>query len=70
MHAEYIRCLDSAWDEALAIFGVGRARVWRLYIRASALGFEGGGISLHQLLGVVRDSDGGSGLPPTRRDWN
>jgi cyclopropane-fatty-acyl-phospholipid synthase len=36
---------------------------------ASAIGFEDNGIAIHQTLGVVPDSSGTSGMPPTRRDW-
>jgi cyclopropane-fatty-acyl-phospholipid synthase len=35
----------------------------------SAIGFEDGGISLHQVLGVVPSASGGSGMSPTRVDW-
>jgi cyclopropane-fatty-acyl-phospholipid synthase len=61
--------LESNWGEAVALVGNARARIWRLYMAASALGFEDGGISVHQVLGVVPDPAGGSGMPPTRRDW-
>ena len=36
---------------------------------ASALGFDDGGIAIHQVLGVVPTADGASGMPPTRTDW-
>ena len=32
------------------------ARVWRLYMAGSAIGFTDGGISVHQVLGVVPDA--------------
>ena len=57
------------WDAAVAEVGVRRARVWRLYMAASANGFEDGGISVHQVLGAVPRSDGSSGMPPTRGAW-
>ena len=47
-----------------------RARVWRLYMAASALGFEDGGLDLHQVLGVVPEPDGASGMPTTRDGWS
>ena len=47
-----------------------RARVWRLYMAGSAVGFEDGGIAIHQVLGVVPGPDGSSGMPPTRRSWD
>lgn len=61
--------LEEHWDEAVAAVGMSRARIWRLYMAASAVGFEDGGLSLHQVLGVVSDPDGASGMPPTRRQW-
>jgi len=65
----WVRNLEASWDEAVALVGPGRARVWRLYMAASALGFADGGTSIHQVLGVVDDPAGGSGLPPTRSSY-
>ncbi len=73
-YAQTLRCwarnLEADWDRAVALVGTGRARVWRLYMAASALGFEDGGNSVHQVLGVKSDVDGDSGMPRTRRDWD
>ena len=33
---------------------------------ASANGFDDGGLAIHQVLGVVPDTAGRSGMPPTR----
>ena len=49
--------------------GEARARVWRLYMAGSAIGFDDGGIAIHQVLGVVADEHGASGMPPTRDGW-
>jgi cyclopropane-fatty-acyl-phospholipid synthase len=72
-YARTLRCwvsnLESNWDKAVELVGEARARVWRLYMAGSALGFDDGGISVHQVLGVVPDGDGGSGMPPTRWNW-
>jgi cyclopropane-fatty-acyl-phospholipid synthase len=38
--AAWCRNLDAHWDEAVAEVGMGTARVWRLYMAASRLGFE------------------------------
>jgi cyclopropane-fatty-acyl-phospholipid synthase len=65
----WVANLQQHWDTAVADVGVRRARVWQLYMAASANGFEDGGISIHQVLGVVPGPDGKSGMPPTRRDW-
>jgi cyclopropane-fatty-acyl-phospholipid synthase len=39
-----------------------RARIWRLYMPASALNFEGGRTQIHQVLAVKREH-GASDLP-------
>ena len=61
------RNLADHWDEAVAEVGIGRARVWRLYMAACALGFERDNIQLHQVLGVRLTGHGGSGFP--LRGW-
>jgi cyclopropane-fatty-acyl-phospholipid synthase len=61
------RNLAEHWDEAVAEVGIGRARVWRLYMAACALGFERDNIQLHQVLGVRLTGHGGSGFP--LRGW-
>jgi cyclopropane-fatty-acyl-phospholipid synthase len=66
---QWVANLEADWDRAVEIVGVRRARVWRLYMAASALGFEDGGIALHQVLGVVPDEDGGAAVPGNRRGW-
>ena len=60
--------LDDHWDEAVAEVGEGTARVWRLYMAGSRLGFERNQIQLHQILGVRLDSNGESGMP-LRPNW-
>ncbi len=57
--------LDAHWDEAVAEVGEGRARVWRLYLAASRLGFTERRIELHQVL-AVRTEGGVSGMPLER----
>ncbi|NMH79083.1 class I SAM-dependent methyltransferase [Pseudonocardia xinjiangensis] len=59
--------LEEHWDEAVAEVGLGRARVWRLYMAASRLGFERNNIQLHQVLGVKLLDQGRSGFP--LRGW-
>jgi len=58
----WVRNLEQAWPAAVAEVGEGRARVWRLYMAASAVGFEDGAIQLHQVL-AVRAETGASGMP-------
>ncbi|MFD0361359.1 class I SAM-dependent methyltransferase [Nocardia sp. GCM10030253] len=65
----WVANLEGAWDRAVSLVGDGRARVWRLYMAASALGFEDGGLGIHQVLGVVPDEQGHAGMPGTRRAW-
>jgi cyclopropane-fatty-acyl-phospholipid synthase len=60
--------LDSHWDEAVAEVGEGTARVWRLYMAGSRLGFERNQIQLHQILAVKLDATGEAGMP-LRPDW-
>jgi cyclopropane-fatty-acyl-phospholipid synthase len=60
--------LDAHWDEAVAEVGPGTARVWRLYMAGSRLGFERNQIQLHQVLCVRLHADGASGMP-LRPDW-
>jgi cyclopropane-fatty-acyl-phospholipid synthase len=65
----WVRNLEANWDAAVAEVGVPRARVWHLYMAASANGFEDGGISIHQVLGVKPTPDGRSAMPATRSAW-
>jgi cyclopropane-fatty-acyl-phospholipid synthase len=65
----WVRNLEGGWDRAVALVGEARARVWRLYMAASAVGFDDGGVSIHQVLGVVPTQSGASGMPPTRDGW-
>ena len=66
----WVANLEAQWDEAVALVGRPRADVWRLYMAASAIGFEDGGIAVHQVLGVVPGPDGTSGMPRTRGEWD
>jgi cyclopropane-fatty-acyl-phospholipid synthase len=66
---QWVANLEDHWDEAVDLAGVGRARIWKLYMAGSAVGFEDGGLSLHQVLGVRPGEDGESAMPPTRHDW-
>ncbi|GAA3844722.1 class I SAM-dependent methyltransferase [Saccharothrix violaceirubra] len=59
--------LEERWDDAVSEVGTARARVWRLYMAASRLGFERNAVQLHQVLGVRLD--GSSSRMPLRPDW-
>jgi cyclopropane-fatty-acyl-phospholipid synthase len=58
--------LEAARSKAVALVGPERERAWRLYILASALGFEDGEVSIYQVLGARQGAD--HGLPLTRED--
>jgi cyclopropane-fatty-acyl-phospholipid synthase len=60
--------LDRRWDEAVAEVGPGKARVWRLYLAATRVGFEINKVELHQVLGVKLGPRGESSMP-LRPDW-
>ncbi len=66
----WVANLEEHWDEAVALVGRARAEIWRLYMAASAIGFDDGGIAVHQVLGVVPDAHGSSGMPRTRNAWS
>ena len=53
--------LTKRFDEAVEEVGVQRARVWRLYMSGSAVGFEQHHLEIHQIL-CVRPLHGVSGL--------
>jgi cyclopropane-fatty-acyl-phospholipid synthase len=60
--------LDAHWTEAVNEVGQATARVWRLYMAGSRLGFDRNHIELHQVLCVRLAADGKSGMP-LRPDW-
>jgi cyclopropane-fatty-acyl-phospholipid synthase len=60
--------LNAHWDEAVAEVGLGRAKVWALYMAGSRLGFERHTIELHQVLGVRVDEYGDAAMP-LRPTW-
>jgi cyclopropane-fatty-acyl-phospholipid synthase len=62
--------LDAHWDEAVAEVGEATARVWRLYLAGSRLGFAQRRIELHQVLAVRTDEGGVSGMPLERLDFS
>lgn len=55
--------LEANWDVAVSESSLGTARVWRLYMAASRLGFDINQIELHQMLGVKLGPGGSSGMP-------
>jgi cyclopropane-fatty-acyl-phospholipid synthase len=65
----WVRNLEDSWEEAVALVGEARARVWRLYMAGSANGFDNGGLSVHQVLGIASAQGGASGMPRSRAGW-
>lgn len=63
---EWVSNLEANWDECVRRVGLARARIWRLYMAGSALGFESGRIAVNQVLGVPA---GSRGSLPARADW-
>lgn len=66
----WVSNLEQAWAAAADHTSEGRARVWKLYLVGSALGFERGEISVHQVLAVRPGLAGLSGMPLTRNGWD
>jgi cyclopropane-fatty-acyl-phospholipid synthase len=62
---EWVRNLAKHRDEAIAIAGEDRERVWRLYMTGAALAFEAGEIGVHQTLFAA--SGAPHGLPLVRK---
>jgi cyclopropane-fatty-acyl-phospholipid synthase len=62
----WVRNLEENWDEAVRLAGAGRARIWRLYMASSALGFENGLTGVNQ---VLVQKHGGEEAPLRLRKW-
>ncbi|MQA25524.1 MAG: methyltransferase domain-containing protein [Micromonosporaceae bacterium] len=60
--------LEEHWDEAVAEVGAQTARVWRLYMAGSRLGFDRNWIQLHQVLAAKPDENGCASMP-LRPTW-
>ncbi|MEU5250978.1 cyclopropane-fatty-acyl-phospholipid synthase family protein [Streptomyces longwoodensis] len=66
----WVTNLEADWKRAVELAGYGRARVWRLYMAASALAFERNQIGVNQVLAVKTPQSGASGMPLRARTWN
>jgi cyclopropane-fatty-acyl-phospholipid synthase len=60
--------LETHWGHAVREVGERRARVWRLYLALSQVGFETNRIQIHQFLAVAAAPNGRSGMP-LRPGW-
>ncbi len=65
----WVSRLEADWGRAVQLAGPGRARVWRLYMAASALAFERNRIGVNQVLAVRTPDPGISGMPLRARTW-
>ncbi|MGV9342451.1 class I SAM-dependent methyltransferase [Streptomyces sp. NPDC003688] len=66
----WVTRLEADWGRAVRLAGGGRARVWLLYMAASALAFERNRIGVNQVLAVRTPEPGTSGLPLRPRTWH
>ncbi|MFF9486802.1 class I SAM-dependent methyltransferase [Streptomyces sp. NPDC014676] len=65
----WVANLEADWARAVSLAGPGRARVWLLYMAASALAFERNRIGVNQVLAVRTPGSGASGMPLRARVW-
>ncbi|MCZ4607689.1 cyclopropane-fatty-acyl-phospholipid synthase [Streptomyces sp. Lzd4kr] len=65
----WVANLEADWARAVRLTGFGRARVWRLYMAASALSFERNRIGVNQVLAVRTPESGDSGMALRARKW-
>ncbi|GFH37294.1 SAM-dependent methyltransferase [Streptomyces pacificus] len=65
----WVANLESDRERAVRHSSPGRARIWRLYMAASAVSFERNRIGVNQILAVRCRDGGGSGLPLRARAW-
>ncbi|MGW6769201.1 class I SAM-dependent methyltransferase [Streptomyces sp. NPDC055037] len=66
----WVANLEDHWAEAVRATSAGRARVWRLYMAASAVSFERNKIGVNQILAVRTPESGASGMPARARVWS
>jgi cyclopropane-fatty-acyl-phospholipid synthase len=64
----WLRRLEASAQQARALVGETKYRIWRLYLAGSAYYFQSGKLDLYQSL-LVKTRDGNSGMPLTREDW-
>ena len=64
----WVANLEGNWDRAVSLSSPGRARVWRLYMAGSAVGFQSNRLGVNQVLAVRPGRGGASGFPRTRTE--
>ncbi|HUG10518.1 MAG TPA: cyclopropane-fatty-acyl-phospholipid synthase family protein [Opitutaceae bacterium] len=65
----WVRRLEENREKARSMVSDATYRVWRLYMAASAHGFDHGNLAIYQTLLAKPHADGLANLPLTRRDW-
>ncbi|MCJ0870974.1 cyclopropane-fatty-acyl-phospholipid synthase family protein [Streptomyces sp. AP-93] len=65
----WVALLEEHWEEAVRLTSPGRARVWQLYMAASALAFEHNRLGVNQVLAVRTGTRSASGMPLRAREW-
>jgi cyclopropane-fatty-acyl-phospholipid synthase len=63
----WVKRLEAAREQATALAGAERYRIWRIYMAGCALAFDRGWLSLHQVLAGKPDAAGVLARPWTRR---
>ncbi|WP_395360953.1 class I SAM-dependent methyltransferase [Streptomyces sp. YH02] len=66
----WVANLEREWERAVRLTSPGRARIWRLYMAASAVSFERNRIGVNQFLAVRTPVSGKSGTALRPRVWN
>ncbi|MEU8539929.1 cyclopropane-fatty-acyl-phospholipid synthase family protein [Streptomyces sp. NPDC048717] len=66
---QWVANLEREWSRAIRLVSPGRARIWRLYMAASAVSFERNRIGVNQFLAVKTPESGASGMALRPREW-
>jgi cyclopropane-fatty-acyl-phospholipid synthase len=66
---QWVSRLEAHHNEALSFVDEPTYRTWRLFMSASAYGFNDGRLTLYQTLLAKPYEHGATGLPLTREDW-
>ena len=64
----WYRRLAARADEAAALVGAPRARLWQAYLAGVSTAFSDGSLRIYQVLASRHGAKGPSELPPTRED--
>jgi cyclopropane-fatty-acyl-phospholipid synthase len=65
----WVRNMEAHWDDCVRRTSIGRARVWRLYLALSAIGFQRNVLRVNQTLAVRPDPRGAADVPLVRETW-